>query len=351
MYSEKNSANDIRNRMLNNISSDIDKSEGYFIYDALSPASKELEITYKTNDDILKRTSPYTATGADLEKITNTVGVYRKVGRKATTQLLVNALPGTQLKLGMLVQTLSGLMYKITNDIITTIETTLVDIEALEVGSKYNVPSNIIIQLPVQISGVISITNPSPVTNGYDIEDDESLRQRYFERLQTPATSGNKYHYLNWAKEVTGVGDAKVNPLWSGNGTVKVVIVNSNRRAADKEVINAVFDHIEKNRPIGASITVVSATEKVINVSVNLIIDTNKYTLTQIQTAIGANLTNYFKDIAFINNYVSYASIGNLIFSTDGVIDYSNLLVNGGTSNIILRDEEIPVLGTVSLGV
>lgn len=351
MYTENNLTDDILKRMIDDIPSDVDKSEGSFVYDSLSPVSKELEKSYISNDDILRKTDPYRATGEDLERIANPYGITRKLGKKALAQILVKAVVGTTLKSGSIFQTKSGLVYKTIEDIVVTNESTIVSAEASEVGSKYNVPANIITEIPVQISGIIFVTNPNPVTNGYDIEEDESLRKRYFERLQTPATSGNKYHYRNWAKEVTGVGDAKVFPLWNGNGTVKVIIINSNKRAADSNLVNAVKNHIEENRPIGSDATVVSAKEKLINISVTLVTDTKLYTLNQVQASIENNLINYFKDIAFINNYISYASIGNLIFNTDGVIDYSNLLVNGGTSNITLQDEEIPILGTVSLGV
>ncbi|WML35932.1 baseplate J/gp47 family protein [Clostridium sp. OS1-26] len=351
MYSENNLANDILKRMKDGIPSDVDKSEGSFIYDALSPVSKELEKSYISNDDILRRTDPYIAAGEDLEKITNPYGITRKPGKKALTQILVKAVVGTTLKSGSILQTKSGLVYKVMQDIIVTNESTIVSVEASEVGSKYNVPANIITEIPVQISGIISVTNPSPITNGYDIEEDESLRKRYFERLQTPTTSGNKYHYRNWAKEVTGVGDAKVFPLWNGNGTVKVIIINSNKRAADSNLVDIAKNHIEENRPIGSDITVVSAKEKSINISANLVIDTKLYNLNQVQASIENNLIKYSKEISFISNYISYASIGNLIFNTDGVIDYSNLLVNGGILNVIIEDEEIPVFGTVSLGV
>lgn len=348
MFSEDNSASDIRNRMLNNVPSDIDKSEGYFVYDALSPASKELELTYAKDDEILKRTSPYTATGADLEKITNPVGVYRKEGGYAHADLTVNG--NASINGGDIVQTPSGLKFACIKQTVINGSGTI-PIQALEIGSDSNVPANAITQMPVTIQGVVSVTNLQAVTNGYDVENDESLRQRYFERMQTPATSGNKYHYKNWAKEVVGCGDAKVNPLWAGNGTVKVIIVNENKRAADITLINAVAEHIEDNRPIGATVTVVSATEKAINVSVTLVIDTKQYTLTDMQTALENNLKQYFNKIAFVNNYISYASIGNLIFNTPGIIDYSNLLVNSEAKNIPLADEEIPVFGALNLGV
>lgn len=40
-------------------------------------------------------------------------------------------------------------------------------------------------------------------------KSDDELRDRYFEKVSLPATSGSKYHYEQWAKEISGVGDAK----------------------------------------------------------------------------------------------------------------------------------------------
>lgn len=68
-----------------------------------------------------------------------------------------------------------------------------------------------------------------------DQETDDELRARYYIKIQTPATSGNAYHYRLWSKEVSGVGDAKVYPLWNGNGTVKVLIIDSNKTGAEPD--------------------------------------------------------------------------------------------------------------------
>lgn len=351
VYSENNTETIIKNRMLENIASEVDKLEGSFVYDGISPASTELAQVYISQDDILKRTSPYTASGTDLENISKAYGVTRKEGGKATTQIQVTALAGTVLRAGTLVQTIEGLKYEITGDITVINTSILVEVQALEVGEKYNVSANVITQLPIKVNGVTAVTNLNNVTNGYDIESDEGLRQRYFERVQTPATSGNKYHYKNWAKEVPGVGDAKIFPLWNGNGTVRVVIVNSNKRAADATLVNSVVKHIEENRPIGSEVTVVSAQEKSIDISSTLVIDTKKYTLDEMHYTLESALVEYFDNIAFVDNYVSYAQIGKLILNTEGVIDYSNLLINKVNSNMPLTEEEIPVLGIFDLGV
>ena len=47
---------------------------------------------------------------------------------------------------------------------------------------------------------------------------------------------------------------------------------------------------------------------------------------------------------------MSYAQIGRLILDnaeTTGVKDYGNLLVNGGTGNIVVGAEEMPVVSEV----
>ena len=48
---------------------------------------------------------------------------------------------------------------------------------------------------------------------------------------------------------------------------------------------------------------------------------------------------------------MSLARVGNLLLGTEGVEDYSNLLLNGISGNVVLTEEEIAVAGTVTLEV
>jgi uncharacterized phage protein gp47/JayE len=342
----------IQERMLSNISNEYDKTEGSFFYDVIKPVAIELENKYKKDEEISSKLSIENLEGDELtQRVKELTGIERKLATYATTTVIVNGSEGALINVGDKIasETVNFIFQE--NKTIDSSGRATVLVKCEEAGSIGNVPVGAIKYFPITIPGLVSVTNPNAVTNGYDEETDESLRQRYYERIRTPATSGNKYHYKNWAKEVTGVGDAKVFPLWNGNGTVKVAIINSNKRAADTSLVNLVANHIEENRPIGANVTVVSATEKPINISATLVIDTKKYTLNQVQADIESNLVEYFKEIAFTSNYISYASIGNIIFNTEGVIDYTELLINGASLNILLQDEEVPILGTVSLGV
>lgn len=341
----------ILNRMLSNISDEYDKSEGSFFYDVEKPVAIEFERLDIKADSILDKGFADTAIGSDLDKICGEQGIYRKLATKSNGTVTVTGVVGAVIPKGEMVAS-DNVNFVFTEDKVIPISGSIdVYVECEQFGIIGNVPLGTIKYFPKTLEGLQSVTNGQSFINGYDTETDESLRERYYAKIRTPATSGNKWHYLNWAKEVTGVGDARIFPLWNGNGTVKVVIINSNKRAADSALIDDVFTHIEDNRPIGATVTVISGREKIINISTILVVDTKKYTLNQVKTYLENNITKYFKDIAFKNNYVSYANIGNLIFNTDGVIDYSNLVVNGGTSNILLEDEEIPVLGNIELGV
>lgn len=340
----------IQARLLANIDENYDKTEGSFFYDVEAPVAIELESAYAEQNEILNKGFVDTATDTFLERITSVYGIYRKLATKATTTVTVVGTTGALITIGDKVAT-DLVNFTFTEDKIidiTGIATVIVECEIA--GVIGNVPIGAIKYFPITLAGLISVNNTVAVTNGYEAETDTELKQRYYDKVRSPSTSGNSAQYLTWAKEVIGVGGAKIFPLFYGNGTVKVTIINSNKRAADAGLIGDVATYIESVRPIGATVSIVSATEIAIDISVTLVIDTNNYTLGGIATAIEIALTNYFKSIAFVTTYVSYAMIGNLIFDIPGVLDYSNLLVNSGTANINIADEEIAVLGGAVVG-
>ena len=208
-------------------------------------------------------------------------------------------------------------------------------------GSVGNVLVGQINHFPVTLPKLTDVSNITAFTGGYDEEIDSELLQRYLEKVSRPNISGNKYHYIEWAKEITGVGDVQVIPLWNGVGTVKVIITDTNNQPANVELISEVQTHIDENKPIGANVTVASATPLKINISVELVTSSN------VQTDIEMAISDYLSDASLKKLYISYAKIGSLILSVSGVDDYTNLKVNGGTANISIPAGSIPVLGSV----
>lgn len=340
----------IHNAMLDNISNEYDKTTGSFFYDATKSVAIELEKVYRYFNDIPDKFFVENAMGKDLDMRVAEQGLSRKPATKATTMIIITGSEGATISEGDLVA--SDTVNFVVQETKIIDSTGMVDVLAeCEVsGSAGNLPVGAMKYFPVTIPGLNAVTNNQAITNGYDGESDDELRQRYFDKVRTPATSGNKYHYRNWAKEVSGVGETKVFPLWNGPGTVKVVIIDDNKTGADIDLVTNVYDHIEELKPIGATITVESAIEVPIDIAVTLDIDTNNYTEIQVIENIKNNIIQYLKNIAFNKtiDYVSYAIIGSQILNSDGVIDYSNLTVNDETANIYIKDKEVAVLGGVT---
>lgn len=354
MFEDK-TKNSIHQEMLKNISDDLDKSVGSFVYDATMPAAIELEGAYKDISKVAKKMSIENLSGDELaQRVKDRTGIDRKPATRATDLVLITGSPGALINKGD----------KVTSDIVSfsfaeslvvgSSGQTLVRVECDELGTIGNVPTNAIRYFPITLPGLTSVTNPNPFYNGYNAESDADLLQRYYERLRTPATSGNRAHYRNWAREVIGVGNAKVIPLWAGPNTVKVVIIDANKQPASQNLVDEVQHYIDPGitglgdgaAGIGAFCTVVSATELPIQISLTVTKDP-AYTDSQRQANVEAVVREYLQSIAFIENQLSYAKIGALILGTEGILDYTNLLINGGTSNIQIGNEEVPVLGGV----
>lgn len=246
-------------------------------------------------------------------------------------------------------------------------------VECLTPGPDGNVPIGSINVIPKTITGIVKVSNQEAMTGGYEKESKESIIERYLEDLQNPITSGNIYHYKKWAKEVTGVGEADVKPLWNGDNTVKVLIINSNMEQADSSLIKAVQDYIDPytegdngekigwgcglgQAPIGAYCTVESG--KALNLSITFKGKLKTGATKELaEQAAAESIKNYLHEIAFDDSvtYVSYARIGSCIFNSDGIADYQELLVNGDTDNIPIlnstTDREVAVLQALSLEV
>ncbi|WP_368292873.1 baseplate J/gp47 family protein [Dehalobacter sp. TBBPA1] len=332
---------------------EIDTTEGSFIHDALSPAALEIAQLYTSLDLVLTLAFAQTTSGQYLDYRAGEHGLTRKVAVKAAGIVKVTGNPGVAIGQGTIFLTDGGIGFESTKaSVIQDNESVDISVQAAEEGITGNVPAGAVKTLQVALQGVTEITNENAIIGGTDEESDEDLLSRLLLKVRNPATSGNASHYLQWAGEVSGVGDAKVFPLWDGAGTVKVVIVDSEKMPAEAEIVAAVAAYVESVRPIGAEVTVEAAAGVDINVAVTVTLAEN-YTLEQVTTSFRALLTEHLKDIAFKQDYVSFAKIGNTLLETPGILDHTGLTVNGGTSNIAIgttfNDCQVAVIGMVTL--
>ena len=325
---------DILQEMINNSKAKTGLFEGTFQYDALSSNSIEIAKAEVELEELNKVAFADTSYGEYLTMIAKQYGVIRKEATKATGVLTVKG-TGTIYE-GATFATESGIQFAaIENTEIK--ESGQINIEAATAGVIGNVDAETINVISMSIPGINNVINDAPTTGGYDEETDAELLDRYLFKVRNPATSGNKNNYELWAREIEGVGGARCIPLWNGNGTVKIVIIDANLEVAGEELLNKVRTYLEEEKPIGADLTVVSAEAVKIKVKANIYGGIN-------EDEFKEKIDEYFKEIGFSKNYVSYAYVGKIILECSGVTDYDGLTLNNETKNINLTEEQLPIL-------
>ena len=345
--------NKIHDDLLNNTSDTYQKTQGFPMWDLLRAVALGLKrlwdklflVEYKQDIENLE--------GDELDKIIyQRTGLSRRSSIKAVGSITVLSGNGF-IAAGDLFATASGIQFRALENKSVAVGD-LVAVEAVEGGSSGNVPADCVQLMPVTLPNISKINNPEPMTGGYDAESDDDYRQRYYEYLQIPATAGNVYHYLKWAKEVDGTGAVKVVPCWNGKNTVKVYIVGNDYRPAEKNLVELVQNHIDPNEsgqglgtaPIGAVCTVVPADQLDVDVSIAISV-LESVDIEAVKIRIKEAIEDYIHGTVYKQDYLSYAKIGASVLSVAGVLDYSNLLVNGKQANIPIAFAECPVLNEV----
>lgn len=345
----------IRERMVANLDNKYDKLPGTFTWETYQAMAIELENTGILIEDGVDQAFAGTA---DLEHLKVMAfedrGIEYKDATYASGVVKITGTVGANIAVGTLVASQLS-QYAVTEATVIGIDgMAQVKVMCTEPGTIGNAPIGAINSFPLSIQGLNTVTNEIEFDNGYEEEGRDSLLQRYYLAIRQPGTSGNINHYIQWATSVTGVGGVKVKPLWNGNGTVKVVILDSNKAPANAQLITDVSAYIETQRPIGASVTVIAPTEFIIDASADITLKPD-YTLEQVKEGIEANITAYFKESAFVDQTIYYAKVGNIIFNTLGVanLDYATFTLNGVKSDIILIDTnaetQIAKLGTLTI--
>lgn len=135
-----------------------------------------------------------------------------------------------------------------------------------------------------------------------------------------------------------------------------VIILGGDDEPATNELVKKVQDYIagdnnlgERQAPIGADVTVVSAEAITININANVVIDKEITTLEKVQTLFKNSVENYLKENAFNSNTIYLSKIGGLLININGVLDYTDLKLNNNTENIPTNDEQVAVTGEVIL--
>lgn len=367
----------IMNRMLNKVPSDIDKSEGSFIWDAQAPVAFMLSEAALWAQELLRRGFASTVASdrpdirsAELDLRTAEHGITRREAVASSGSVVFTGKPGTTVPAGTYVATPadegsgeSSVEYVTTSGVtLSDLGTGTAPIRAVTPGSNGNVPAGVIQLMMTSVSGVTSVTNPEPTRSGTDTESDQSLLERFYAKVRSQGTSGNKAQYMQWANEIAGVGGVEVAPLWKGPGTVGLYLIDTDKRAASQDIVDAVQQYIDPSQdgqgegaaPAGPVITVMPAVEVAIDISVK-VQRTQELpsTMDEIRKLIEDGVRTYLQQIAFNRKdpLVRYTRIAAVLLDIPIIVDYSDLTINGHTEqqNIEIGSGQVAVLGTVSV--
>ena len=333
----------IKQRIFDNINIDIDKREGSFLSNMVSPLSEELAKAYINMSDILSLGFIEDTFDTYLDKRVSEFGVYRKQGSKAIGEIKVEGKEGAIITNGTLIKA-NDLYFTVLNDIELPTDNILY-VEANEVGYKYNLLANTEFELVEKNDKVTSLINETDFKNGIDIESDEDLRKRFIKVVNNPSTSGNKNHYEEWALEVNGVSRAIVYPLWNGNGTVKVMVVGNDNKPVLEDVRKNVEDHITENMPIGCQLTVTTPTN--LDATIVATIELKEgYEIEEVKQEFEAKINEYLKSVT---NEFTYSKVYGLLANIIGIEDIGTLTVNGGNSNITISEDKIINISEINI--
>lgn len=237
------------------------------------------------------------------------------------------------------------------------------------IGNEYTGPI-----LPITaIPGLNSAQITDILVPGDDEESDEDFRARIIEALNDRPFGGNIASYRTYIMAIDGVGAVQVYPTWNGGGTVKCSVLGADFLPASPTLVENVQNAVDPppnqglglgTAPIGAQVTIVAPDTLTVNVSATLQLASG-YAIGQVQTPIQQAIENYMLSVRQewatpvnttsveyqANVYV--ARITAAIVGVPGVVNATNVQLNGGTADLILTEtgatQQVPITGTVTL--
>lgn len=338
----------IRAELLAGMGEKVQTREGSFAAELAGPVAVELAMAYQALAAMVPVFYVDEGSGGFIDIAAGRYGILRKEGTRAAASIRLTGRGGSVIPAGTVFLTEPGLEFLL-DEAVTLDETGTGEgtVTAGAVGEAYNVPAGSLTGMVTTLTGLESWQS-GQAAGGTDPETDEALVNRLYDHWQKPATSGNVYDYERWALEVDGVGAAKVLPVWNGPGTVKVLLAGPERKPVDGTVVEAAAGYIERERPVGAAVTVESAGGTEIHVTGTLRLD-GSASLAEVRAGFVKKLDAYLQSMAFEDYTVLFNRIAFLLLDISGVTDYTALTVNGGTENVTIPADRVPVVGTVTL--
>ena len=337
---------EIIQRINERLTIDANLLEGGFSQDIIGSVAYELANIKDVDLNVIAdRVFVKTATGEWLDKVGADYGLPRRESAAAYVYLEIEGVDGA---------TVNQTVKAVYNNLIFTVQeykkigsTGKVSVKAKceTEGVIGNVAANTITEFLTTYQGLISVNNPEAAYDGFDVEDDETYRQRLLDYLAEDATNANEAQYRQWAMSVTGVGKAVVKSaedMGAGNVGVYISAIDSE---VSQELIDTVKAYIESVQPINATLIVSALNYVDMDVSATIVLKTG-YTIQEVGDEFTERFAEYLKTV---ENVVSYFKVSDLLYACSGVEDVTTYTLNNDTVSVELDDTDYPVVGEVTI--
>ena len=238
---------------------DENKMEGTFGQDIINAVGYEMAVQKDTQiDPMIDRAFVSTATGEDLDLAGADNGLPRKAATYSQVLVRVSGLEDQVVSSSVKISYSDAVFTAIEAKTIPAAGYIDVIFKCNTAGTVGNVAEGTVFSFDGNYYGLTSAVAISKGVGGADREDNESYKERILYKIQNEASSGNEAHYKLWAESVDGVASAKIVPLWNGNGTVKLLVTDSNGQPASPDLLARVTEKVESMHPIGADVSVIA---------------------------------------------------------------------------------------------
>lgn len=339
----------------------VDTREGSLVYNAVAANSLKLAIAYQDMENTRNEGFPDTATREYLLKACRTIGMDISIFN-ATKAVFLGKFDA-KVDIGS----------RWNNDLYNFV--VLEPLESTDEYFWYRLQSEATGSAPNIILGVLTPIDTVPVGLTYaeiteclilgeEETTTETIREKYWEAANNEYGDGNIAQYQKWANEFQGIGAYLVDPLWNGGNTVRVFILDADNKPASNQLINdfqfyldpptaTINDNVNavdypQGRgmgngvaPIGAIVTVSTASEYPVDVHVVVVLGRGYIKPTGVEEAV----VEYFEHIAYSKSVVSYMAIGAAVQACDCVEYLVELKVNNAKEDIILTSDRVATLG------
>lgn len=201
-------------------------------------------------------------------------------------------------------------------------------------------------------------------TKGQDAETKDELKARFYANLHADSFAGNASAYEAYCLNYGGVGGVRVKRREEGGSTVKIVLLDPEYKPVTatfcenllKEICPAAGEG-KGMAPIGADIEIEPAESVTLNITGTFTVETGttfdaiKDGITQAAETYISSIRKDWNEGDTDTSTVVYASrLISAMLDVSGLVDVSDMKINGTSGNLTLAWNQVPMLGGITNG-